>query len=117
MATLKLNNTTNWSTNTTAPSANITNTWTKWMRWADTQKDYKTIWFLVSLIAQGVLFLPIPAVLMYYYGAPLVVLGVTMVLFFANIIAGMGGSGIRVLIGFLFSSIVIHLLMLAVFIL
>ena len=117
MATLKLNNQTNWSNNTSTVTLNNNNIWNKWMLWADTQKDYKTIWFMVSLIAQGVLFLPVPAVLMYYYNAPIIVLGVTMVLFFANIIAGMGGSGIRVLITFLFSSIIIHLLMLAVFVL
>lgn len=117
MATLKLNNQTTWNTETITPATNNVTNWNKWMLWADTQKDYKTIWFMISLIAQGVLFLPIPAVLMYYYNAPLAVLGVTMVLFFANIIAGMGGSGIRVLITFLFCSIIIHLLMLAVFIL
>ena len=75
------------------------------------------MWFLVSLMMQGVLFLPIPAVLMYYFDAPIVVLGITMVLFFANIIAGMGGSGIRTVLSFFAASVIIHLAMLVVFIL
>jgi len=84
---------------------------------ADNQSSNRTVWFLVSLVAQGVLFLPIPAALMYYYNAPVLVLIITLALFFANIIAGMGGSGIRTLIGLFALSIVVHLLMLAVFIL
>jgi len=55
-------------------------------------------------------------VLMYYYDAPIFVLAVTMVLFFANIIAGMGGSGIRILLNFFAASVLIHLVMVAVFI-
>ena len=115
MATLKLNTPT-WAAATTDQNNNTT-LWNKWLVIADSQAPNKTMWFLVSLIMQGVLFLPIPAVLMYYFDAPIAVLGITMVLFFANIIAGMGGSGIRTVLSFFAASVILHLAMLAVFIL
>ncbi|WP_184547169.1 hypothetical protein [Mucilaginibacter sp. FT3.2] len=115
MATIKLNAPT-WEA-TTSNQSNTTTLWNKWLAIADTQAGNKTAWFLVSLMIQGVLFLPIPAVLMYYYDAPIVVLGVTMILFFANIIAGMGGSGIRTVLSFFTASVLIHVIMLAIFIL
>ncbi|MCO5934202.1 hypothetical protein NAF17_01515 [Mucilaginibacter sp. RB4R14] len=88
---------------------------TKITAWADGQAPNRTLWFMVSLIAQGVLFLPIPAVLLYYFNAPIAVLAVTLGLFFSNIISGMGGAGIRVMLGFFAVSILAHLLMILVF--
>jgi hypothetical protein len=114
MVTLKLN-APQWAAETEAQKNN-TNLWNKWLVIADSQTPNKTMWFLVSLIAQGVLFLPIPAALMYYYNAPIIVLAVTMILFFANIIASMGGSGIRTVLAFFAISVLLHLLMLAIFI-
>ncbi|WP_454803249.1 hypothetical protein [Mucilaginibacter phyllosphaerae] len=108
-------------TNTTAQwsEASVTNNnvslLTKITAWADQQAPNRTLWFMVSLIAQGVLFLPVPAVLLYYFHAPLAVLAVTLGLFFSNIIAGMGGAGIRVMLGFFAFSILAHLLMIIVF--
>lgn len=86
----------------------------KFAAFAASQADKRTAWFLVSILGQGVLFLPIPAALMYYYNASIAVLAITMVLFFANIIAGMGGSKIGTLIFLLALSIVVHLGMIAV---
>ena len=86
------------------------------MNIVDAQAEHKTMWFLFSLIFQGVFFLPIPAVLMYYYHAPIIVLPITFGLYLANIIVGMGGSGIRIVIGTLFFSILVNLGMLALFI-
>ena len=83
---------------------------------ADNQADNKTIWFFFSLVFQGVLFLPIPAVLLYYYHAPLIVLPITFALYLANIIVGMGGSGIRVVLGLLIFSVLVNLIMLALYI-
>ncbi|QQL50251.1 hypothetical protein [Mucilaginibacter ginkgonis] len=115
MATLKVHLASEWS-HEKAIQKHKQTPWTKWLKFADSQAPYKTAWFLVSLIAQGVLFLPIPAVLMYYYQAPIAVLAVTMILFFGNVISGMGGSGIRVVLTALALSVIIHLLMLAIFI-
>jgi hypothetical protein len=82
----------------------------------DSQADKKTAWFLFTLVFQGVFFLPIPAVLMYYYHAPVMVLPITFGLYLGSIIVGMGGSGIRVIIGWLVMSMLINLGMLALYI-
>jgi hypothetical protein len=94
-----------------------TNVWANLMTKLDGQADHKTIWFLFSLVFQGVLFLPIPAVLMYYYNASIIVLPITFGLYLANIIVGMGGSGIRTVIGFFMFTALVNLVMLAIYIL
>ena len=86
--------------------------WTNLLSRVDHQEDNKTAWFLVSLIFQGILFLPIPAVLMYYYHASIIVLPITFGLYLGNIIVGMGGSGIRFMVGFILFSVMVNLLML-----
>jgi len=110
-----LNAPTRWADQTTTPPSN--NLWNKWLDIADTQAKNQTFWFVFSLILQGVFFLPVPALLIFYYNAPIIVLVITMALFFGNVIAGMGGSGIRMLLSLFAASVVIHLLMLAIFIL
>jgi hypothetical protein len=90
--------------------------WAKLLNIVDGQAEHKTIWFLFSLIFQGVLFLPIPAVLMYYYHAPIIVLPITFGFYLGNIIVGMGGSGIRVVLGFQLLSMLVNLSMLALYI-
>lgn len=112
MATLT-NTTAQWSE--VSLTNNNNNLLNKILAWADKQAPNRALWFMVSLIAQGVLFLPIPAVLLYYFNAPLAVLAITLGLFFSNIIAGMGGAGIRVMLGFFAFSIIAHLLMILVF--
>ncbi|MFD0764359.1 hypothetical protein ACFQZI_05815 [Mucilaginibacter lutimaris] len=108
-------------TNTTAQWSNVSSTnnngglLNKITALADKQAPNRTLWFMVSLIAQGVLFLPVPAVLLFYFHAPLAVLAVTLGLFFSNIIAGMGGAGIRVMLGFFAFSILAHLIMIILF--
>ena len=83
----------------------------------ESQKDKRLAWFMISLLAQAVLILPIPAVLIYYYNASESILIVTLGLFFANIIAGMGGAGIKTLLWLFASSAAVHLLMILLFIL
>ena len=92
------------------------NTWNELLAIVDNQADNKTAWFLFTLVFQGVLFLPIPAVLMYYYHASIIVLPITFGLYLGSIIVGMGGSGIRVVIGWLLMSLLINLGMLAFYI-
>jgi hypothetical protein len=116
MTTFKINLPAQWAHEKTLQQ-NTENTWDKWLALADRQAPYKTAWFLVSLIAQGVLFLPVPAVLIYYYHAPVTILVITMVLFFANVISGMSGSGIRIILAAFVLSVIVHLAMLALFIL
>jgi uncharacterized membrane protein len=104
-----------WTTTQPATKTITNNLGNKWNNFVNSQADNKTLWFLVSLVFQGVFFLPIPAVLLYYFNAPILVLAVTLTLFFANIIAGMGGAGIKTLLTLFAASIVIHALMLIVF--
>jgi hypothetical protein len=91
-------------------------TWASLLSIADHQAEHKTIWFFFSLVFQGVLFLPIPAVLLFYYNASIIVLPITFGLYLANIIVGMGGAGIRVVLGLFICSVLINLGMLAVYI-
>lgn len=109
MATLT-NTAAQWSEATLANNNNV-NLLTKLTAWADNQAPNRTLWFMVSLITQGVLFLPAPAALLYYFDAPLAVLAVTLGLFFSNIIAGMGGASIRAMLGLFALSIITHLIM------
>lgn len=111
-----INTNISWKTPTATTSIN-NNIWVKWLAWADSQAASKTLWYMVSLIAQGVLFLPLPAALIYFYNAPVMILAITLILYFANIIAGMGGSNIRTTLTLFAVSVIIHLSMLAVFIL
>jgi len=114
MSTFKLNAPANWSNE--RAELNSESTYNKFTVFALSQAKYRTAWFLVSLVAQSVLFLPVPAVLIYYYDAPVLVLAVTMALFFANVIAGMGGAGIKSMIMLFALSIVVQLLMILAFI-
>ena len=110
-----INGTAHWAGETRAHKQK--SIWSKWLAFSDTQAKNQTMWFLFSLILQGVFFLPIPAALMFYYNAPIIVLAITLALYFANIIAGMGGSGIRVTLLFFAISVIVHLFMVTVFIL
>ncbi|AYL96752.1 hypothetical protein [Mucilaginibacter celer] len=121
MATIKINapewTAANTNTSSTSAKKNKQSNWNKLMAYVDSQAPNRTGWFMFALLSQGVLFLPIPALLLYYFSAPIIVLAITLVLFFANIIAGMGGSGIRTLLGLFALSILVHITMLLVFVL
>lgn len=105
-----------WTTQS-GQKINLHNLHQKFNIFCDSQAGNRTAWFLFALVFQGVFFLPLPAVLIYYYGAPVAVLALTLGLFFANIIAGMGGAGIRTLLGFFAASLVANLLMFVLFLL
>jgi len=89
---------------------------TRWTIFEDSQAKNLVLWFLVSMIVQGVFFLPVPALLIYNFHAPVVILFVTLGLFFSNIIAGMGGLGIRAIMSLFVVSFIAHLLMVVLFI-
>lgn len=93
------------------------NPWAKFMTFADSQKNSHTLWFFIVLMVHGVFFLPLPAVLMFYFNAPAAVLAVTMVCFFTNLIATMGGAGIRTALTVFAASILLHIVMALIFIL
>jgi hypothetical protein len=60
------------------------------------QQKNQTVWFLLTLVLQGILILPVPAILLFYCNAPIYVLMITMLTYFPNIITAMTGSGLRV---------------------
>jgi hypothetical protein len=106
-----VNITTQWAEGTSAPKkASLLD---KWAAIEDTQAKNITFWFLLSMMVQGLFFLPVPALLIYNFHAPVVILFVTLGLFFANIIAGMAGLGIRAILSLFVVSFIAHLLMIA----
>ena len=110
MATIKTQVPATW---TTALHTNSTpvSLWDKFTAFADSQHERKAMWFFAALIVQGVLFLPLPAFLIYYYNAPIAVLMITMTCFFTTIIAYMGGAGIRSVLAISIASILIQVIM------
>lgn len=116
MATLKTTAPNTWTipAKTTAATPNL---WNKFLAFADTQKSNRTAWFFTMLMVHGILLLPVPAVLCYYFNAPNGILAITMVAFFANLIANMGGAGIRTTITLFAASVLVHLLMILIFVL
>jgi len=93
------------------------NLWHKWLAFTNSQAKHKMFWFLVSLISQGIFFLPLPAILTFYYNAPVYLLLITLPLFFATVIAGMGGAGIRAIMSLFALSIFVHLCMMLIYVL
>ncbi|MGZ3777682.1 MAG: hypothetical protein ACXVI9_08760 [Mucilaginibacter sp.] len=93
MATLKPEIHSNWATS--PEHTGHLSLWNKFTAFADRQEERKVIWFFLALTVQGIFFLPMPAALMYYYNASIGVLLITLFCFFTNIIAYMGGAGIR----------------------
>jgi len=114
MNTIKINSSATWTDQ--AGTMKPVTFWEKYNRFADSQAKNRTAWFFVSLLTQGVLFLPIPALLIYYFSAPVIIVTVTLALFFANVIAGMGGSSIRSMISLFAISTAVHIVMLIAFI-
>ena len=98
------------------PGITHVNIWNKWLAIIDSQGPNITLWYIVSMIAQGVLFLPVPAAMIFYFNASLLLLPITLGLFFANIIAGMGGAGIRVILSLFIISAIIHLTLIAFYV-
>ncbi len=84
---------------------------------AESQKDKRLGWFMISLLAQAVIFLPVPAALMYYYDASISVLAITVLLFFANLVVGMAGSKINVLIALIAITTIVHIAMIVAYVL
>jgi hypothetical protein len=111
-----INTSVSWRTEIATPRQK-TSIYDKWLSFEDSQAPNKTFWYYVSMIVQGVFFLPLPAVLIFYFNAPVYILGLTLAMFFANIIAGMGGAGIRVILSLYLASVLLHAVMFTVFML
>jgi hypothetical protein len=114
MATL-INAPTKWiAVPATQKQKNDSNIYNKLIVFADSQAKNMTSLFTTSLIAQCVLFLPLPALLMFYYHGAVIVLAIVITLFFANIIACIGSQGMRSIVS-ISALIIIDLIMLVIF--
>jgi len=105
---------TSWNSQTES-QAKVISTESRLTVFINNQKKNGILWFLVSLIVQGIFFLPLPALLIFSFGAPVWILVFTLGLFFANIIAGMSCAGAKTIIYLFAASIVVHALMLVIF--
>ena len=110
MATIKTNVPATWTTTVHENDAHVS-LLDKFNDFADSQTERKTMWYFLALVVQGVFFLPLPAFLMYYYDAPIIVLLITLTCFFTSIIACMGGAGIRSVLMLSAASILIQVIM------
>jgi|GEM_PF-2164707 len=83
--------------------------WAKFITFADSQKENRLAWFLVSLILHATMLVPLTFILVYSLdGHVIPCLAVSMVIFFANIVANMSGANTRSTI-FLFGlSLAVH---------
>ncbi len=90
--------------------------WNRWTAFTKKHERDRMQWFVISFIFQAVLCLPIPAVLIFYYAASPLCLGVTILLFFFNLTAGFNGAGIRTIISLTLISLGANLLMVAFYI-
>jgi len=114
MATIKINTHAHWIAESATQKAN--NIRDRWLVIAGSIAKNTTSGFRISLTAQCLLFIPLPSLLIFYYHAPISVLAIIFILFFANIIASINGSGMRAIIS-IFAMCIIDLLMLVIFIL
>ena len=115
MLTIKTNTTQNWAVKEIRPLSINPVKW--YLKYADSQKDNRTMWWFVNLVVHGNLVLAVPAILIYYYNAPVIILGVTVIGFFINLVANMGGANIRVTLTAFFLSLFVNLTMLLIYIL
>ncbi|GAA4318485.1 hypothetical protein GCM10023149_16610 [Mucilaginibacter gynuensis] len=115
MLTLKTNTTAAWAAKPIA--RNRFNPVKAYLRFADGQKDHKTMWWCINLVVHGNLVLAVPAVIIYYYNAPVILLAVTVLGFFGNLVANMGGAGIRITLTAFFASLLVNLGMLLIYML
>lgn len=90
--------------------------YSRFKEFAESQAKNRAGWFMASLLWQGVLCLPVPAFLLYYYNAPIWVLFITVLLFFINLVAGMAGTKTTTVIGLLAAGTLVNLAMVAAFV-
>lgn len=84
----------------------------KFNAFADSQKDATMFWWITSLMVIGALFLPLTFLLVYSLGGPTApFLFLSMISFFACIVANMGGMNIGPRLSTFFFSIALHLVM------
>jgi hypothetical protein len=89
----------------------------RYLAYADAQAKNRMLWFFLSLMINGVFFLASPAILIWMFQAPISVLAITVLTFFANLIANMGGAGIRTTLALFYAGLVINIACIVIFVL
>lgn len=94
------------------------NLWEKYLSFVDSQKANSVAWWLGSLLFQGCLLVPLTFLLVYSLDGPTAsFLFISMILFFINVVANMGGAAFRTTFNSFIISIVIHMVMISLAIL
>jgi len=86
-----------------------------YLRFLDRQKPFHLMWWFINLIVHANLVLAVPAILIWHFNAPIYVLGITCIAFFSNLVANMGGMGIRITLTAFFASLTINLIMIFIY--
>lgn len=82
----------------------------KFNAFADSQQEWAMAYYIGSLMLIGCLLLPVTFLIVYALGGPVATfLGISMLSFFASVIANMSGMGIRVCLSTFIFSVVIHI--------
>lgn len=91
---------------TTAPSKSL---WTSYLNFADGQKSNHMAWFLINISFHATLFVPLTFLLVSVMGGQVLIsLGVSMVVFFINLVANMSSMSTRVTIALFAMSAIVH---------
>ena len=80
----------------------------KYLAFVRREDKDKTVWFILALVLQGTLILPVPAILLFYYNAPIYVLVITLITYFPNLITAMTGASLRVTLAIFICCLVIN---------
>lgn len=89
-----------------------TGIWSKYLSFVDSQKPNSVAWWLGSLMLHGCILVPLTFLLVYSLGGPtLPFLFISMISFFINVIANMGGAPFRFTFNSFVLSLAIHITM------
>lgn len=84
----------------------------KYLLFVDSQKANSVAWWLGSLLLQGCLLVPLTFLLVYSLDGPTATfLFISMILFFINVVANMGGAAFRTTFNTFVISIAMHVVM------
>lgn len=86
-----------------------------YLAYADNQKKNHLLWFFMALMVHGVFFLASPAILIGFFNAPVLVLAVTILNFFGNLVANMSGAGIRTTLTLFYFGLFVNILMIVIY--
>ncbi|MEJ6982168.1 hypothetical protein WG906_16985 [Pedobacter sp. P351] len=92
-------------------SINLSTFWTKYIAYADHQKTQHLLWWLISLLIHCLL-VPLSFLMSNLLNGPTsMILGISMILFFINVVGNMSGASTRFTILSFFVSLAVHIIM------